>query len=59
MFGIGGGFILISPKLRGGLDHAWTVTAGAMNDYTPYSYVLAAIGIFALLTLSMHRSARR
>lgn len=56
--GMGGGFLLISPKLREGLGHVSDILAGSMNDYAPFSYIGAAIGIFALLTLSMHKSGK-
>jgi hypothetical protein len=56
--GMGGGFLLISPKLRFGLGHVSDIVAGSMNDYSPFSYIAAAIGVFALLTFSMHRSGR-
>lgn len=56
--GMGGGFLMISPKLREWLGHAMDIGAKSMNDYSPFSYIAAAIGIFALLTLSMHKSGR-
>ncbi len=58
IFGMGGGFLMVSPKLRDGILHGFSVTAGALNEYTPYSYIVVAIGIFALLTMSLHRSGR-
>jgi len=54
--GLGGGFLMVSPKLRMGVSHLIGVCGNSMNLYSPYSYVAAAIGIFALLTLFMHRS---
>jgi hypothetical protein len=56
--GMGGGFMAISPKLRMGVSHVFDVTATNMNDWAPYSYIVAAIGIFAILTLSLHKSGR-
>ena len=58
IFGMGGGFLMLSPKLRELLGHGIDGVAGAMNDYSPFSYIAAAIGIFALLTLSMHKAGR-
>lgn len=55
---MGGGFLLISPKLREGSGHVMDIVSGSMNDYSPFSYIGAAIGIFALLTLMMHRSGK-
>jgi len=56
--GFGGGFLLISPNLREGVGHVFDVLAQSMNEYSPFSYIGAAIFIFGLLTLSMHRSGR-
>lgn len=58
VLGMGGGFLMISPKLREGLGHVMAVFTASMNDYSPFSYIGAAIGIFCLLTLSMHKSGR-
>jgi hypothetical protein len=54
--GLGGGFVMVSPRLRLGLSHLFELCGNWMNLNSPYSYVAAAIGIFALLTLCMHRS---
>jgi spore maturation protein SpmB len=54
--GMGGGFLMISPKMRFSLSQALGVCADSMNEYSPYSYIGAALGIFALLTMSLHRS---
>ena len=59
IFGMGGGFLMISPRLRMGLTHTFSVTSDALNQYTPYSYIAVALGIFALLTMSLYRSNRR
>lgn len=56
--GMGGGFLMISPKLREGLGQVLDVSARGMNGYSPFSYIAAAVGIFALLTLSMHKAGR-
>lgn len=56
VLGMGGGFLMISPKLREGLGHVMGIVTDSMNQYSPFSYIGAAIGIFCLLTLSMHRS---
>ena len=58
IFGFGGGFLLLSPNLRELVGHGIDGAAAAMNDYSPFSYVAAAIGIFALLTLFMHKAGR-
>jgi len=56
--GMGGGFLMISPKMREGLTQTLSVATDAMNQYSPYSYIGAALGIFALLTMSLHRSGK-
>lgn len=58
VLGMGGGFLMISPRLREGLGHILDIVTGSMNDYSPFSYIGAAIGIFCLLTLSMHKSGK-
>jgi hypothetical protein len=58
IFGMGGGFLMISPKMRMNLSHTFAVAADAMNQYAPFSYIGIAVGIFALLTMSLHRSGR-
>ena len=55
---MGGGFLMISPKLREGLGQVLDVLARSMNEYSPFSYIGAAIGVFALFTLSMHKSGK-
>ena len=56
--GMGGGFLLLSPKLREVVGHGMDGAAAAMNDYSPFSYIGAAIGLFAMLTLFMHKAGR-
>lgn len=57
--GMSCGFLMISPKLREGFGQVIGIVASSMNEYSPVSYIGAAIGIFCLLTLSMHKSGRR
>lgn len=59
VLGLGGGFLMISPKLREGVGQVIGVVASSMNEYSPISYIGAAIGIFCLLTLSMHKAGKR
>ena len=54
---LGGGFLAISPKLRTDFALGIHVLAVKLNEYTPYSYILLALGLFALLTVSLHRSS--
>jgi hypothetical protein len=54
--GLGVGFLLLSPNLRLTVSHGIQACTASMNQYSPYSYIAAAIGIFAVLTVCMHRS---
>jgi hypothetical protein len=58
IFGMGGGFLMISPRLRMNVTDTFTTVSSALNLYTPYSYIAVAIAIFALLTMSLQRSGR-
>lgn len=53
---LGGSFLAISPKLRGELFDSAHFVTGKLNDYSPYSYIALAIGVFALITASLYRS---
>jgi len=56
--GMTGGFLLISPTLRGDVAFGFSATATLLNNYSPFSYVIIAIGIFALLTMGLYKTAR-
>jgi len=56
--GMTGGFLLISPKLREQVMIGYDSTAKFLNNYSPFSYIAVAIGIFAFLTMSLYRTAR-
>jgi hypothetical protein len=56
--GMSGGFLMISPKLRDCVSHILDVCSLSMNDYSPFSYIAAAVGIFSLFTMVMHRSGK-
>lgn len=58
IFGMGGGFLMISPRLRMNVIDTFAVVSSALNLYTPYSYIAVAITLFALLTMSLQRSGR-
>jgi hypothetical protein len=53
---MGGLFVMISPNLREQIGKAIGVLTQSMNDFSPVSYILAAIGIFAVLTMSIHKA---
>ena len=56
---MGGGFLMISPKLRDGVGGVLTVITSGLNDYSPFSYIVLGIGILALMTVSMHNAATK
>jgi len=53
-----GGFLMISPKLREQVAMGFNFTATTMNDYSPFSYIGAAIAVFAFLTIGLYRTSR-
>lgn len=57
LLGFGGGFLIISPKLRDGLVREFTQAMGSLNDYSPYSYIGLALAILGGLMLSLYRSS--
>ncbi|HXS94546.1 MAG TPA: hypothetical protein VN736_08065 [Candidatus Limnocylindrales bacterium] len=56
--GMTGGFLMISPKLREQVAMGFNFTATTMNDYSPFSYIGAAIAVFAFLTIGLYRTSR-
>ena len=56
--GLGGGFLLISPSLRGGVNTAMATLVSSLNQYSPWSYVGAALALFGLLMISMVRASQ-
>jgi hypothetical protein len=58
MFGLGGIFLWISPKLR---DQALGAIGGgvsAMDFYAPYSYIAGGLLVFVALMVSFYRGAQ-
>ena len=58
MFGLGGVFLLISPKLR---DQVWGALGGgvsAMDFYAPYSYIAGGLLVLLALMVSLYRGAQ-
>ena len=49
--GMGGGFLMISPSLRGTVMGAFAAVVGKIEANSPYSYV--ALGVALLLGLGM------
>ncbi|HEY2018763.1 MAG TPA: hypothetical protein VGH38_34900 [Bryobacteraceae bacterium] len=49
LFGMTGGFLVISPKLRDSVLETFSQAATGMAEHSPYSYV--ALGVVVLLIL--------
>ena len=57
-FGLGGLFLMISPKLR---EQAWGAVGGgvsAMDSHAPYSYIAAGLLVIVALMVSFCRGAQ-
>ena len=57
LVGFGGGFLMVSPKLREQVMGLWLYTASTVKEYSPYSYIAVALGIFLLLTALTYRNS--
>ena len=55
--GMTGGFLMISPALRGHLITGYSLLVNMLNDYSPWSYIAIGITIFVLLTVELYRHA--
>jgi hypothetical protein len=58
IFGLGGIFLAISPKLRGEVHEALGAGVSTMNAYSPYSYAAGVILILVSLVVSFNRGAQ-
>jgi hypothetical protein len=58
IFGLGGIFLAISPKLR---EQSWAAIGAivtAMEVYAPYSYVAGVLLVFFSMVVAFNRGAR-
>ena len=53
---LGGSFLAISPKLREQVFLGAHIVTVKLNYYSPYSYIILALGLFAFITASLYRS---
>jgi hypothetical protein len=53
---MGGSFLALSPRLRAEVFSGIGHFTGKLNQYSPYSYIVVALGLFALITASLYRS---
>jgi hypothetical protein len=58
MFGLGGLFLLISPKLRGSVDEAIGSVYMGVQFYAPLSYVGLGVLVIAVLLTALYRGAQ-
>jgi hypothetical protein len=57
LFGLAALFFIISPTLRGHVSAGLTMFVDVLQNNSPYSYVIAVIGLFAVFTISLNRGA--
>ena len=57
MIGLGGGFLMISPKLRGDVAQAVGLGLTTLDAYSPWSYMGAALFILAVFVISCYRGS--
>ncbi len=55
--GMTGGFLMISPSLRGNVIKGYSDLVQTLNDSSPWSYLGIGLGIFILLTIELYRHA--
>jgi hypothetical protein len=58
MLGLGGVFLMISPKLRMDVWGAMGAGVSAMDSYSPYSYVAGGILVFFTMVFAFNKGAQ-
>lgn len=58
MLGLGGGFLMISPKLRQDLTNGLGSVTHQMELYAPYSYIGGVVVVLMALAISLYRGAQ-
>jgi hypothetical protein len=58
IFGLGGLFLAISPKLRDQVQGALGAGVAAMDAYSPYSYAVGVILVLVTMIVSFNRGAQ-
>ena len=58
LLGMAGTFLLISPVLRGHVSGGLSFVVDIFQSTSPYSYVVAALGLFLVFTVSLNRGAQ-
>ena len=57
LFGLAVLFLMISPALRGHVFGGISMFVDMLQNNSPYSYVIAVLGLFAVFTISLNRGA--
>jgi hypothetical protein len=52
-----GGFLIISPGLRGSLMKFYSSFVLTLDDFAPWSYIAIGLAFFVLLTIELYRHA--
>jgi len=52
-----GGFLIISPGLRGNVIKFYNSFVMTLNDLAPWSYIAIGLAFFVLLTIELYRHA--
>ena len=55
--GMTGGFLMISPGLRGQVIQGYSSFVGTLNDCSPWSYIGIGGLIFVLITIELYHNA--
>ena len=58
IFGLGAIFLMISPKLRGGVEDVIGSAYTGVLMYAPYSYVAGVLAVIATLIISFNRGSQ-
>jgi hypothetical protein len=57
LLGMTGGFLCISPALRGSLSSGLTQAAVELDKYSPYSYAGVALALLCCLMLAFYKAS--
>jgi len=55
--GMTGGFLMISPGLRGQVVQGYSVLTSTLDDWSPWSYIAIGSVFFVLLTIELYNNA--
>jgi hypothetical protein len=58
LVGFGGGFLMISPNLRGMVMGGIATAVADLDKYSPWSYVGCAVAGLFLVTVSLNKGSR-